>query len=445
MPKPTRHLALNAFLMSAGHHEAAWRSNATEPDDYLSLEHVVELARTAERGLLDSIFFADVPVLGHPDRRPSESLDPTVKLAAIAAATSRIGLIGTASTTVEEPYNLARRFASLDRLSKGRAGWNVVTTATDAVGANYGITEWPGHEERYRRADEFVDVTLKLWNSWRPDAVVGDRAEGVWADPSRVQPIHHRGEFFDVAGPLTVGRSPQGHPVVVQAGSSGPGIALAAKYAEAIFTAQRTIEDGRSFYAELKAATRRAGRNPDHIKILPGIVTVLGGTEAEATARADALDDLIVLRHPHEQLAHQTGLAVDQLPLDEPLPAAVRAPDDNTGSRYALTLELARREDLTVRQLLRRLGGGRGHRVFAGTPEQVADTIELWFTTGASDGFNVMPATLPDTLEDFVDHVVPILQQRGLFRTAYEGSTLREHYGLPVPGEGALAGVSRAG
>lgn len=440
-----RQLALNAFLMSAGHHEAAWRANSQEPGDYLELDHWVELARTAERGLLDSIFFADVPFLpSGPDRRPSESLDPTVQLAAIAAATSRIGLIGTASTTVEAPYNLARRFASLDRLSGGRAGWNVVTTATEQVGPNYGITEWPGHAERYRRADEFVEVVLGLWNGWQDDAVVGDRVTGTWADPTRIHRLDHHGEFFDVAGPLNVGRSRQGHPVVVQAGSSGPGIALAAKYAEAVFTAQRTVEDGRAFYAELKAATRKAGRNPDHIKILPGIVTVLGGTEAEAQEKAAALDDLIVLRHAHEQLAHQTGLRLEQLPLDEPLPAAVKAPDSDTGSRYELTLQLARREGLTVRELLRRLGGGRGHRVFAGTPEQVADTIELWFTTGASDGFNVMPATLPDTLTDFVEQVVPILQARGLFRTEYAGTTLREHYGLPVP---AAAGhsVSRAG
>lgn len=441
----TRQLALNAFFMNAGHHEAAWRANPEAPDEYLSLKHWTELARTAERGLLDSIFFADVPALAQPDRRPSESLDPTVQLAAIAAVTERIGLIGTASTTLEEPYNLARRFASLDRLSGGRAGWNVVTTASDIAAANYGIERWPDAVDRYRRADEFLDVTLKLWDGWQDDAVVGDKDAGVWADPARIHAADHHGEFFDVAGPLNVGRSPQGHPVVVQAGSSGPGVALAAKYAEAVFTAQRTIEEGRDFYSNLKAATRKAGRNPDHIKVLPGIVTVLGGTEAEANARAEALDDLIVLDHAHEQLARSVGLPVEQIPLDAPLPAAVRAPDETTGSRYQLTLDLARRENLTVRQLLRRLGGGRGHRVFAGTPEQVADQIELWFTTGASDGFNVMPATLPDTLTDFVDQVVPILQRRGLFRTEYTGSTLREHYGLPVPADARGQRIQQAG
>ncbi|MFC6153088.1 LLM class flavin-dependent oxidoreductase [Nocardioides yefusunii] len=444
MPDQSRQLVLNAFLMHAGHHEAAWRHNAQAPADYLPLKHWVEVARTAERGLLDSIFFADVPALQAPDRRPSESLDPTVQLAAIAAVTERIGLIGTASTTVEEPYNLARRFASLDRLSGGRAGWNVVTTGGD-VGFNYGINPWPEAPERYRRGDEFVDVVLKLWNGWQDDAVVGDKGTGVWADPTRVHAADHHGEFFDVQGPLTVGRSEQGHPVVVQAGSSGPGIALAAKYAEAVFTAQRTIEEGRDFYSTLKAATLKAGRNPDHLKILPGIVTVLGGTEAEAKAKAEALDDLIVLDHAHEQLARAVGLPIEQVPLDAPLPSAVRAPDETTGSRYQLTLDLARRENLTVRQLLRRLGGGRGHRVFAGTPEQIADQIELWFTTGASDGFNIMPATLPDTLTDFVDGVVPILQQRGLFRTEYTGSTLREHYGLPVPADRSAIADLRVG
>ncbi|WP_240181734.1 NtaA/DmoA family FMN-dependent monooxygenase [Nocardioides sp. 616] len=360
--------------------------------------------------------------------------------------TTRIGLIATATTTFEEPYNLARRFASLDLISQGRAGWNMVTTSAEAAAANFGRT-MPSPEERYARGEEFLDVVLGLWRGWREDAIVADRDTGVWGDPDRIRPLRHRGEHFQVEGPLTVGRSRQGHPVVVQAGSSGPGVALAAKYAEAVFTAQRSVVEGRAFYDRLKALTVKAGRNPDHVKILPGIVPVLGGTEAEARAAEKQLDDLVVLDYPLQQLAAQTGLPVAELALDEPLPQGVREVHEIVGSRarYELTLNLARSENLTVRELLLRLGGGRGHRTFVGTPEQVADDLEEWFTAGAADGFNVMPPVLPQGLDAFVDHVVPILQRRGLFRTEYAGSTLREHYGLPVPASVVGDGVSQAG
>jgi FMN-dependent oxidoreductase (nitrilotriacetate monooxygenase family) len=438
----SRQLNLNAFLMSTGHHEASWRLPESDPHAAGDVRHYQELARIAERGRLDSVFFADSPSLfSSPARRPPETLEPTILLAAMAAVTERIGLVATASTTYETPYNLARRFASLDAISSGRAGWNVVTTAALDAGANFGFDTAPTHAERYDRADEFLEVVLGLWNGWDDDAVVADKETGVHTDPDKIHPLDHRGKHFSVRGPLTVGRSPQGHPVVVQAGSSGPGIALAAKYAEAVFTAQRTLEEGQAFYRELKTATAAAGRNPEHVKILPGIVPIIGGTEEEALAKERRLDELLVHEHALRQLADDIGIPADRIDLDGPLPEDIRPASEIQGNRtrYELTVEFARRDHLTVRQILSRLGGGRGHRTFAGTPEQVADTIEEWFTHGAADGFNVMPAALPSGLVDFVEQVVPILQERGLFRRDYSGPTLRDHYGLPVPARSAAA------
>jgi FMN-dependent oxidoreductase (nitrilotriacetate monooxygenase family) len=436
----TRQLVLNAFLMSTGHHEASWRLPESDPHAAGDVAHYQELARVAERGRLDSVFFADSPSLfSSPARRPPETLEPTLLLAAMAVVTERIGLIATSSTTYDEPYNLARRFASLDAISHGRAGWNVVTTAALDAGANFGFEEAPSHAERYRRANEFLGVVLGLWDGWEDDARVADKASGVHTDPAKVHTLDHVGQHFRVRGPLTVGRSEQGHPVIVQAGSSGPGIALAAAYAEAVFTAQRTVEEARAFYDELKAATVATGRNPDHVKVLPGIVPILGGTEAEALANERRLDDLLVHDHALQQLATDIGVPADQIELDAPLPEHIRPPEDIQGNRtrYELTVAFARRENLTVRQILSRLAGGRGHRTFVGTPEQMADNLEEWFRAGVADGFNVMPAALPAGLEAFVDHVVPILQSRGLFRREYTGRTLREHYGLPVPSRAA--------
>lgn len=434
----SRQLNLNAFLMSTGHHEASWRLPESDPAAAREVAHFQNLARIAERGKLDSVFFADSPSLfTNPARRPPTQLEPTLLLAAMATATERVGLIATASTTYEEPYSLARRFASLDAISHGRAGWNVVTTAALDAGANFGYTDNPTHAERYARAGEFVEVVLGLWDGWDDHAEVADKGTGVHTDPDRIRPLDHRGTHFTVRGPLTVGRSEQGRPIVVQAGSSGPGIALAGAYAEAVFTAQRTLEDGQSFYVELKRAVADAGRNPDHVKVLPGIVPIIGATEEEAIAKERELDELLVHEHALQQLATDIGIPADQIDLDAPLPHDIRPADQIEGNRtrYELTVEFARRDKLTVRQILAKLGGGRGHRTLAGTPEQIADSMHTWFENGAADGFNVMPAALPSGLEDFVDHVVPILQHRGLFREDYEGSTLRDHYGLPVPAQ----------
>ncbi|MFV2174934.1 LLM class flavin-dependent oxidoreductase [Actinomadura sp. LOL_016] len=446
MPEERR-LHLNAFLMSNGHHEAAWRLPSADPFVTHDAAYFTGLARTAERGRLDSVFFADSPsLMGDVGRRPSSTLEPTVLLAAMATATTHIGLIATASTTYNDPYNLARRFASLDHISGGRAGWNIVTTATLDAARNFGLDELPAHRERYARAAEFVEVARRLWDSWRDDAAVGDKAGGTWAVADRVRPIEHSGNHYRVHGPLNTARPPQGHPVLVQAGSSENGREFAARHAEAIFTAQQTLADAQAFYADVKRRAGALGRDPAQVKILPGIVPVVGSTEREARALEEELDRLILPEYARLQLAETLRLDPERLPLDARLPADLPAEDEIEGakSRYTLIVELARSEDLTVRELIGRLGGGRGHRTFTGTPERIADTIEHWFTAGAADGFNVMPAVLPSGLELFVDHVVPLLQARGLFRTEYTGGTLREHYGLARPSSPHAAGTEAA-
>ncbi|TDD55902.1 LLM class flavin-dependent oxidoreductase [Kribbella antibiotica] len=432
----SKQLHLNAFLMSTGHHEASWRLPESNPFANTSIAHYQELARIAERGLFDSVFFADSPALfGEVGRRPAGSLEPTVLLTAIAAVTSRIGLIATASTTYNDPFNLARRFASVDHVSGGRAGWNVVTTAGPDAAKNFNLADQPAHAERYDRAAEFLEVAYKLWDSWQDDAAIADKEAGVWAVNDRVVPIDHVGRHFQVRGPLNLPRSPQGHPLIVQAGSSEDGKGLAARYAEAVFTAQQTLEDAQAFYRDLKARTAALGRDPGTIKILPGIVPVIGSTVAEASRLERQLDELIQPEYARAQLAKTLRVAPEALPLDQQLPAELPDEDEIEGakSRYTLIVTLARREELTVRELIGRLGGGRGHRTFTGTPDQVADAIEHWFTAGAADGFNIMPPVLPSGLTVFVDEVIPILQTRGLFRTEYTGTTLRDHYGLARP------------
>ena len=431
-----RILHLNAFLWDVGHHEAAWRLPDADPVAVWDVEHFKNLARIAERGKLDSLFLADSPMLQNdPGRRPPGALEPTVLLTALAGVTEHIGLIATASTSYNEPFNLARRFASLDLVSRGRAGWNIVTTAGANAARNFGLDDVPLHKERYERAEEFVEVATKLWDSWSDDATVADKANGVHTRADKVRKIHHKGRFFRVDGPLNSPRTLQGWPLLVQAGSSEDGKAFAARWAEAVFTAQQTLEEARSFYADLKARAAALGRDPDGIKILPGIVPVIGETEAEARDLEDQLERLINPEYARLQLAKTLRVHPDALVLDEQLPDDLPGEDDIEGakSRYTLVVELARREHLTVRQLIARLGGGRGHRMFTGTPLQVADAIEEWVDHGAADGFNIMPAVLPSGLEAFVDKVVPILQERGRFRTEYDGATLRDHYGLPRP------------
>ncbi|GAA2438009.1 LLM class flavin-dependent oxidoreductase [Streptomyces lavendulocolor] len=432
---PPRRLHLNAFLMNAGHHDAAWRHPATTPERVTDPAYFVELARTAERGLLDSVFLADgLALWGNVRHNALGGFEPLTLLAALATATRRIGLIATVSTTFNEPYSTARAFASLDHLSGGRAGWNIVTSGSVDEARNFGRDEHLEHGLRYERAREFVDVAVKLWDSWDDDAIVLDRAAGIYADTDRVRPIDHRGEHFRVRGPLNVPRSPQGHPLLVQAGSSEDGREFAARHAEAVFTAQQTLSDAQAFAKDLRSRLARYGRTEDQVRILPGICPVIGSTEAEARALEQELTDFQVPEYGLAQLSGMLGTDLTGLPLDGPLPELPDERDINGNrSRFTLVAELARRDGLTLRELIARLGGGRGHRVVAGTPEQIADELQEWFTAGAADGFNIMPPYLPGGLDHFVDQVVPVLQARGLFRTEYTGRTLRDHYGLARP------------
>jgi len=433
MTKHNRQLHLNAFIMPNGHHEAAWRHPAVDPAAALTLSHYVNIARTAERGKLDSVFFADTAALdGKVKYNTHTAFEPLTLLAALAASTQHIGLISTASTTYNHPYTLARSFASLDHLSGGRAGWNIVTSAGQDEARNFGLEARPDHDVRYARATEFIELAKALWDSFDDEAIVADKASGIYADADLISPIDHEGEHFTVRGPLNIRRPVQGYPLLVQAGSSESGKQYAAKFAEAVFTAQQTLEDGQGFYSDLKGRLAAHGRRADELLILPGISPVIGSTEQEARERESELNALISPSYGVAQLSGILDTDLSGYDLDGPLPE-VGAKTEGNQSRFDLITQLARRESLTIRQLIERLAGGRGHRVVTGTPEQIADQIQLWFEQGAADGFNIMAPTLPDGLDDFVDHVVPVLQRRGLFRTEYTGTTLRDHYGLTRP------------
>ena len=429
-----RQLKLNLFIYPGGHHEAAWRHPRSHTDRLLDIRFYQELAQRAEAAKLDAVFYADGPALESNVRFATRfRIEPFTWLSAIAVATERIGLIGTASTTYLEPYNAARLFASLDHLSNGRAGWNIVTTGAERAAQNFGLDEHPPHAERYDRADDFVHVVGKLWDSWEDDAVVADAGTGVFADTSRIHQVEHEGRYFRVAGPLNTPRSPQGRPVHVQAGSSEDGKAFAAEHAEAVFTAHQSLDSAQGFYADIKARAAAFGRDPGQLLVLPGISPYLGSTEAEAKALKQEFDELTQPEYGLGILRKLLGIDLDGAPLDGPFPPELLATAGKAGSRSQLVLDIIRRENLTVRQVLYRFAGARGHYVFAGTPVQVADEIQRWFEGGAADGFNIMPPWLPGGFDAFADEVVPILQSRGLFRTEYSGWTLREHFGLARP------------
>jgi FMN-dependent oxidoreductase (nitrilotriacetate monooxygenase family) len=421
MASNARQIHLNAFLRNVGQHEAAWRLPETDVAAVTDIEHYRNLAKIAERGKLDAIFFADHPVLkDRAQDRPWDTLDPFTLIAALSGVTTKIGLVATASTTYNDPYGIARRFATLDHVSKGRAAWNVVTTANAEAAANFGFTHHPDPDERYQRAAEFLDVTFGLWDSWNDDAIKGDKEGGVFVDPDGIHRLDHRGKHFNVAGPLEIPRSPQGRPVVFQAGSSEPGKDLAARYADAIFTAQPIIEDGQAFYSDVKARVVAYGRDPEKVLILPGLSFFIGGTEREAQALQDTFENLTLPTYGLAQLQRVTGIDFSGHDLDSVVTVPARAAlEGNQKSRHDLVHRLTTSETLTLRQLLRRLSAGRGHRIATGTPEQIADTITEWFQNGAADGFNLIPPALPTSLTTFVDQVVPILQSRGLFRNEY--------------------------
>jgi FMN-dependent oxidoreductase (nitrilotriacetate monooxygenase family) len=431
-----RQLHLNINALHSGFVPSAWRVAQADPRAFIDVNHYVRLAQIAERACLDAIFLADNAAISDQlDMRPITALEPTMLLTSVAAATRHIGLIATASTSYNEPYNIARRFATLDLISGGRAGWNIVTTADLPSARNFGLNAVPEHADRYARADEFTTLVKSLWNSWEDDALIADKASGAFVDLAKLHPAQHRGRFFGVQGALNLPRSAQGHPVLVQAGASGDGRELAARHAEAVFSASQSFDESRAYRADLNARAARYGRGPHAVKVLAGLTTIIGATHAEALRRRDELVELIPWRYSLTRLAGTLGVPVDSLELDKRLPDDLPLPNNGNGNHtfFHATLAQARAHGYTVRELVRALAGGGGHRVVVGTPEQIADDIAHWFENGAADGFNLMPDVLPDGLEAFTEGVVPILQRRGIFRRAYEGSTLREHLGLAKP------------
>lgn len=420
----SRQLSIAAFMMRYGHHVAAWRHPDT---DLVTNPFKVfrEQVRNAEKACLDAVFFADsVALTGAP------SLEPLTLLSALAASTEKIGLIATATTTYNEPYTVARQFASLDLLSDGRAGWNLVTSDNAAEAANFGREQHVAHADRYARAREFHQVVTGLWNSWGPDAFTNDKNGALPYDPAKLHKLNHRGDHFAVAGPLNVAPSPQGRPVVVQAGGSETGRDLAAATAEVVFTAQPTLAKAQAFYRDIKDRVIAKGRKPESVKIMPGLFAVVGRTQEEADAKFAQLQSLIEPKAGLALLGRMIGnFDLSGYPLDGPLPELPET-QDGQRSRQQLLTDLAQGENLTIRQLYERIAGGRGHFTVVGTPELVADKMQEWFEQGAADGFNFMAPALPGGLDDFLELVIPELQRRGLFRTSYQGSTLRSHLGL---------------
>lgn len=416
-------------------HSAGWRWPGGYADANFNFEHLKRFAQTLERGCFDAFFMADhLAVLNMPMEALKRSatvtsFDPLTLLPALAVVTERIGLIATASTTYNEPYHIARKFASLDHLSHGRAGWNLVTSANPHEAWNFSREAHLEHADRYRRAREFYEVVTGLWDSWADDAFLRDQASGVFFDPAKLHVLEHRGPEFQVRGPLNVARPVQGWPVIVQAGASEAGRQIAAETAEAIFGSANTLESGREFYADVKARMRAAGRDPAHLKILPGAFVIVGDTLAEARALKKKLDSLIHPESAISSLSVLLGHDVSGYPLDGPLP---EIPETNASrsSREKL-VAMAREEGMSIRELAQYAGGSYGLLEFVGTPASIADGMEEWLLSEACDGFNIMFPFLPQGLDDFVARVVPELQRRNLFRRAYEGTTLREHLGLP--------------
>ena len=433
----SRQLRLGAFMRPVSIHTAAWRYPGAFPDANFNFSHYKCFVRTLERGLFDAFFMADhlavmnMPMNALKRSATVTSFDPLTLLPALATVTEHLGLIATASTTYNEPYHVARKFASLDHISEGRAGWNVVTSANPREAMNFGLEEHVEHGERYQRAREFFDVVTGLWDSWADDAFIRDVETGTYFDPEKMHVLNHKGPHLSVRGPLNVARPVQGWPVIVQAGASDAGRQLAAETAEVVFSSANTLEDGQRYYADVKGRMEACGRSRDHMKILPGAFVVIGDTLAEAQAKKAKLDSLV---HPDSGIATLSvllGHDVSGFDLDGPLPDL---PDSNASkSGQQKLVEMAQRKHMTVRQMAQYVGGSFSVLEFIGTPVTIADQMEEWLMTEGCDGFNAMFPYLPGGLDDFVDLVVPELQRRGLFRREYEGKTLRENLGLPRP------------
>ena len=442
MPERRKQLRFGAFFSVPGCHPTGWRHRDAVPECDLDFRWLAHMARTAERGKLDAMFFQDsVAVVGSGGLyggRPfnvrsgrQAHIEPVSVIAALAAITSRIGLISTCTTTYNEPYNLARRFLTIDHISGGRAGWNLVTSQAEDEAMNFGFDTHLEHAARYDRAAEFHDVVRGLWDSWEDDAFLHDKESGVWFDKDKMHILNHRGPHFTVRGPLNVSRSPQGRPVVAQAGSSGIGMALAARTADMVFTAQATVAEGQGFCAELRGLAAAYGRAPDDIRVFPGVMPIVGRTATEAREKYEELremvDDGLGLRGVARLCG---GLDITGFDPDGPLPEL--PPSNAARARQEMIVAMGRR-GMTIRQIGRVLGMSQAHRVLWGTPAMIADDMQEWLDAGACDGFNLLFAHYPKPLEEFVDLVVPELQRRGVFRTEYEGATLRANLGVPVP------------
>ncbi|MCR0982978.1 LLM class flavin-dependent oxidoreductase [Roseomonas populi] len=448
MTAPTpRQISLGLFLLSTGHHIAGWRHPDAWAGMPMDVRAYAEVARQAEAARFDMLFLADnncVPQTDWPAvRRTTREhiLEPISLLSALAMVTERIGLVATGSTTYSEPYHTARSFGTLDHVSGGRAGWNIVTTSNANEAWNFGRESHLAHGDRYKRAAEFVEVTKGLWDSFEDDAFLKDKESGVYFDAAKLRVLEHKGEHFSVKGPLNLSRPPQGYPVLVQAGGSDAGRDLAARTAEVIFSVNQTLPEAQAFYADIKARLSAHGRDADSVKVMPGLFPVVGRTRAEAEDRMAELQRLL---HPDVGLSILSfltgGFDFSPYDVDGPLPDL---PDTDVGkARLKVIADLARRENLTIRQLYERIAVSRGHHIVVGSAEEVADDMQQWFEERGADGFNVMPPTFPEGFRAFCELVVPELQRRGLFRTAYTGATLREHLGLPRPAHAARGTVA---
>ncbi len=431
-----KQLCLGAFMRPVSIHTAAWRFPGGSPDANFNLKTIVSLAKKLEAAKFDAFFMADhLAVLNMPMdalKRSATvtSFDPLTLLPAIAMVTNHLGLIATASTTFESPYLIARRFASLDHISDGRAGWNIVTTSNPDAAKNFGMDDQMPHAQRYARAREFFDVVTGLWDSWADDAFVRDVEKGIFFDPDRLHILDHEGEYLKVRGPLNIARPIQGWPLIVQAGASDAGRQLAAETAEMVFSSARNIPDAQEYFQDIKSRAENAGRNPDHLKILPGALVIVGETEAEAREKRDLLDSLVHYDSGIASLSIALGHEASKFDPDAPLPNVPETEASKSGQ--ARVKSLAQAENLTVRQLAGRFGGYAGN-AFVGTPKSIADQMEAWIDEEASDGFNIMMPYLPMGLDDVCEKVVPELQRRGRFRTEYSGRTLRENLGVPRP------------
>jgi N-acetyl-S-(2-succino)cysteine monooxygenase len=424
-----RQMHLGVFVLGTGNHSAGWRYEGAATS-HMQLPVMQEIARIAERGKFDLVFISDSMWMD-PGDHPSFlcRFEPTTLITALAMCTTRVGLGATVSTSFNEPFNVARTFGSIDHISGGRAAWNVVTTSNLKAHLNYGLDDHLDHELRYQRAEEFVDVVTGLGDCWEDGAIVADKATGQYVDASKVRPLDHKGRFFKVKGPINMARCPQGHPIIIQAGGSPSGLELAARTADVVFSVVQELEPAKKAYADLKGRMAKFGRHPDEIAVLPGVMPIIGQSAADARDQLARLQSWLTPTNAAVLVASRIGYDLSGHDLDAPVPP----PPPSEGGRtfHHVLYEMAKRENMTLRDLYNLTAAARGHWVLCGTPQTIADTLEEWFVGGAADGYNILPPYFPGAFDDFVDLVVPELQRRGLFRRDYEGTTLRDHFGLP--------------